>query len=169
MWKIFVCAFFSYFFPSLLSRYGTENMKFDAEGVAVFVISGLTIESFLRNSLKTEVPDNFGCKGPFLNNYPSGEPWIAIIQKGRCTFNQKIENAIKLNASGALIYDLESKKSLQPILEGLFKIPSVFTYGWKGKQISDLMQSHGKVFVNLTKGSYCRSLASIEEKSLKTK
>jgi len=132
-------------------------LKFNVEGVAVFVISGSTNDHFPKNSLRTEVPGNLGCKGPFLKNYPSGESWIAIIQRGECKYNEKIKNAMKLNASGVLIYDSENKKTLQPMLVELFEIPSVFTYNWKGKQIANLIQSHEKVYVNLTKGSYCRS------------
>jgi len=137
-------------------------LKFDVEGVAVFVISVLTSDRFLKNSLKTEVPDNFGCKGPFLKNYPSGESWIAIIQRGNCRFNEKIENAMKLNASGVLIYDSENTKTLKPMLIDLFEIPSVFTFGWKGKHIANLTHYHEKVFVNLTKGSHCRRLPFIK-------
>jgi len=134
-------------------------LKFDVEGVAVFVISESTIDHFLKNSLKTEVPGNFGCKGPIFKNYPSGaEPWIALIQRGKCPFNEKIENAMKLNVSGVLIYDPESKESLQSMLVVLFDLPSVFTFGWK----ANLMQPRDKLFGNLTKGSDCRSLEFIE-------
>jgi len=103
-------SFFLMFSTNFMSRYGTKNLKFNVEGVAVFVISGSTNDHFPKNSLRTEVPGNLGCKGPFLKNYPSGESWIAIIQRGECKYNEKIKNAMKLNASGVLIYDSENKK-----------------------------------------------------------
>jgi hypothetical protein len=38
-----------------------------------------------------------------------------------------------------------------------FKIPSVFTYNWKGKEIIELVRTYGKVYLGFSKGSHCRT------------
>ena len=49
-----------------------------------------------------------------------------------------------LKASGVLIYDyLESGQVLQSMKVEPFSIPSVFTYYWKGEEISNLIQNYG--------------------------
>ncbi len=110
------------------------------------------------NVYNAETMDNTACNGPFVKNYPSGEAWIAVIQRGKCTFNQKIANALKLNASGVLIYDNDNSGALQSMKVELFKIPSVFTFSWKGQEIVNLIQNFGKVFIGFNRGSHCRSV-----------
>lgn len=105
-----------------------------------------------------ETMDNTACNGPFVKNYPSGEPWIAVIQRGKCTFNQKIANALRLNASGVLIYDNDNSGTLQSMKVELFKIPSVFTFSWKGQELVNLIQTFGKVFIGFNRGSHCRAV-----------
>ena len=74
-----------------------------------------------------------GCQGPFLRNWPTDQSWIALIQRGNCTFNTKIANALGLKASGVIIYDYEKGgQVLQSMKVEPFSIPSVFTYHWKG-------------------------------------
>jgi hypothetical protein len=45
------------------------------------------------------------------------------------------------NASGVLVYDNEDSSVLQSMKVEWFKIPSVFTYNWKGKEIIQLIRS----------------------------
>ena len=42
-------------------------------------------------------------------------------------------------------------------MEEHYKIPSIFTYNWKGKEIVDLIRSRDKVYLGLQKGSHCRT------------
>ena len=99
-----------------------------------------------------------GCSGPFIQNWPKDEPWIALIQRGQCTFNQKISHAESLNASGVLIYDHEEGDgTLQSMKVEPSTLPSVFTYHWKGKELANLFKQHGKVILNIKKGSQKRS------------
>ena len=95
-------------------RYGTASNR-DVRGVAVEMISK---ESKLRGeniSLENESQndeDITGCFPPFLDNYPLNEPWIAVVKRGQCTFNEKVKHALELNASGVLVYDAENGKKL---------------------------------------------------------
>lgn len=127
------------------------NEVYETEGLGVFVTS---MEW-----------DNSGCRGPFIENYPPFEPWIAIIQRGKCTFNQKIANAVRMNASGVLIFDNEKSATLQSMKVELFNIPSVFTFQDKGEKLERLIQSSGKVLVKFMKGSHCKSIPFIKEQT----
>lgn len=109
-----------------------------------------------------------GCDPPFVANYPTnGEKWIAVIRRGKCTFNQKIQNALKLNASGVLIYDNEREgKVLQAMVVEPYPIPSVFTYNWKGREIVGLVRKRERVVLRMHKGSRCRTAATFEDVSV---
>ena len=101
-----------------------------------------------------------GCQGPFEPNWPSSQPWIALVQRGDCTFNQKIQNALDLKASGILIYDLpDGGGVLQSMKVEASPMPSVFTYHWKGMEIAKLVQEHQRVTLAVKKGSHCTSAA----------
>lgn len=55
--------------------------------------------------------DHTGCKLPLHSTRsnrklpPPGEPWIALIKRGRCNFEVKVENAFRSNAAGVLVYN----------------------------------------------------------------
>jgi hypothetical protein len=89
------------------------------------------------------------CKGPYIPNWPIDKPWIALIRRGKCTFNSKIANALSLNASGVLVYDNGSGGGvLQSMKVEPFAIPSVFTYNWKGLELSKLIKNHGPIGID---------------------
>ena len=56
-----------------------------------------------------------------------------------------------------LVFDNEDVSVLQSMKVEWFKIPSVFTYNWKGKEIIELARTFGKVYVGFSKGSHCRT------------
>lgn len=126
-------------------RFSSSGAK-EAAGVAVEITS------------EDDPEDRSGCTLPFRKTYPSDQKWIAIIERGKCTFNQKISNALSVNASGVLIYDNEDDGILQSMkVEERFPIPSVFTYQWKGKEILKLMRTYSPIYINLQEGSFCRT------------
>lgn len=55
--------------------------------------------------------DHTGCVLPFDSSRPDGrlpppgQPWIALIKRGRCNFEVKVENAFRSNAAGVLVYN----------------------------------------------------------------
>ena len=94
-------------------RYSTSH-PIDVRGVAIVMISENSDQS--NNSDPThaeEEGDVTGCTPPFVENFPHNESWIAVVKRGGCTFNEKIKNALDLNASGILVYDNEERKPLQ--------------------------------------------------------
>lgn len=61
--------------------------------------------------------DHFGCHLPFRSSRPDGqlpeEPWIALIKRGKCNFEVKVDNAFKSNAAGVLVYNDRDSQNLE--------------------------------------------------------
>ena len=94
-------------------RYSTSH-PIDVRGVAIKLISENSYQSNNSDSTHPEEEgDVTGCTPPFVENFPQNESWIAVVKRGGCTFNEKIKNALDLNASGILVYDNEESKPLQ--------------------------------------------------------
>ena len=94
-------------------RYST-SLPIDVRGLAIKLVSENSNQSNNNNSLHPEENgDITGCFPPFLDNFPRNESWIAVVKRGHCTFNEKIKNALDLNASGILVYDNEERQPLQ--------------------------------------------------------
>lgn len=62
--------------------------------------------------------DHTGCHLPFRSTRKDrrlpepGEPWIALIKRGKCNFEVKVENAFRSNAAGVLVYNDRDSDSL---------------------------------------------------------
>lgn len=63
--------------------------------------------------------DHTGCELPFRSSRPDGmlpqpgEPWIALIKRGKCNFEAKVDNAFKSNAAGVLVYNDRDSNGLE--------------------------------------------------------
>ena len=94
-------------------RFSTSH-PIDVRGMAIKLVSEKSDQSNDTDSLYPEEDgDVTGCFPPFVENFPRNESWIAVVKRGHCTFNEKIKNALDLNASGILVYDNEEGKPLQ--------------------------------------------------------
>lgn len=53
--------------------------------------------------------DHTGCAAPLRSSWGKGalpgEPWIALVKRGQCNFEVKVENAFRHNASAVLVYN----------------------------------------------------------------
>lgn len=53
--------------------------------------------------------DNSGCTLPFRSSSGSGdlprEPWIALVKRGGCNFQVKVDNAYDSHAAGVIVYN----------------------------------------------------------------
>lgn len=56
------------------------------------------------------------------------EPWIALIQRGDCTFTTKIENAIRHGAKAVIVYTTEDKDMVTMAHGGTSPIISPLSY-----------------------------------------
>lgn len=87
-------------------RYGGGYVG-PAHGVIVHVTSDLNPD------------DHTGCQLPFRSSRSDrklpqpGEPWIALIKRGRCNFEVKVDNAFKSNAAGVLVYNDRESQGLE--------------------------------------------------------
>ncbi|XP_021954980.1 protein goliath [Folsomia candida] len=100
--------------------------------------------------------NHYGCEpldGPFPDR-----PWIALIKRGNCNFDRKLENAQARNAVAMLVYDLEDRDTLEKM--GLSNcrncsIPGVFTYKRIGEEIANVSDSGILVEMIITVGETC--------------
>lgn len=84
-----------------IGKFGESHIGFSS-GVLVHVRSG---------------QDNSGCSLPFRSSSGSGqlpqEPWIALVRRGGCNFQLKVDNAYSSNASGIIVYNDRDSNSLE--------------------------------------------------------
>lgn len=129
-----------------LGKFGDAHESV-VRGVLIHVRSG----SYAANE------DPFtGCSFPLKASYgwlPVNEPWIALIKRGGCSFQQKMENAYNSNASGFIVYnDKESttleKMKLQHNIPKEFS--AVFTNKRKGEELSKLIDNGTRVIVYIS-------------------
>ncbi|XP_025831761.1 protein goliath isoform X2 [Agrilus planipennis] len=105
--------------------------------------------------------DHTGCQLPFKSTrsdrrLPRGEPWIALIKRGRCNFEIKVENAYRSNASGVLVYNDRDSTSLDKMklsTDSGRNISAIFTYKLKGEQLAKLLENDSEVLVHITVAS----------------
>lgn len=62
--------------------------------------------------------DHTGCQQPYRSSASDGKipnpgiPWIALIKRGGCSFETKVENAYKELASGVIVYNDRDSSNL---------------------------------------------------------
>ena len=76
-------------------KYGIGSLAVNGSGVVVHV-------------RVAETEENHGC-WDYINvnneSVSSDQPWIALVQRGKCKFQQKVDMATLHNASAIVIYD----------------------------------------------------------------
>ncbi|CAH0561074.1 unnamed protein product [Brassicogethes aeneus] len=108
---------------------------------------------------KTDKNDHSGCTLPLMSSNGDGalplpgEPWIALVKRGRCSFETKVEHAFHSEASGILIYNDRDSANLDRMslsTESYRNISAVFIYRWKGEELARLVRIHEDVSVFIT-------------------
>ncbi|KAF5300013.1 hypothetical protein FQR65_LT09269 [Abscondita terminalis] len=103
--------------------------------------------------------DHTGCKTPFESSHSDrqlplkGVPWIALIKRGGCSFEEKVSNALLSHALGVLVYNDRDSPDLDKMKlssESGRNITAVFTYKWKGEEIAKLLENDSTVFMEMT-------------------
>nr|XP_023014121.1 protein goliath isoform X2 [Leptinotarsa decemlineata] len=103
--------------------------------------------------------DHWGCHLPFGSSRsdqklpPPGTPWIALIKRGRCNFEDKVENAFTSNAAGVLVYNDRDSAFLDKMKlssDSRRNISAVFIYKWKGDELANKLENDSKVFIHIT-------------------
>lgn len=145
-------------------KYGEGYVGF-AEGVAVLVQAAYADGG---------EHDHTGCTWPLLNAadpaepLPS-EPWIAVMRRGSCNFEIKVQNAWKSNASAALIYNDRDTTVLEKMkLSNSYNrnMSAVFTYMWKGEEITRLIDNGTRVMLSISKSATFTSINKFNKTSV---
>ncbi|XP_055384528.1 E3 ubiquitin-protein ligase goliath isoform X2 [Condylostylus longicornis] len=86
---------------------------------------------------------------------PRGEPWIALVRRGSCTFEKKIRHVWLQGAAGVIVYNDEASVSLEKmkIIEKERNITAVFTFRWIGEEMARVADSNQKVWVSISEGT----------------
>lgn len=124
---------------------------------------------------KLNPDDHTGCLYPFDSSrsdrkLPSaGTKWIALMKRGHCNFEKKVENAFKSKAVAVLVYNDRAWPSLEKMK--LADIPerhisAVFIYKWKGEELIKLSQNDSNVYVHVTMAAHSSKPASINRTSV---
>lgn len=104
--------------------------------------------------------DHTGCTWPLVSVFNPNdplptEPWVAVIRRGSCNFEIKVQNAWRANASAVLIYNDRDTTLLEKMklsTENGRNISAVFTYKWKGEEIARLVDNGTRVMIGIIKG-----------------
>ncbi|XP_050434290.1 E3 ubiquitin-protein ligase goliath isoform X2 [Adelges cooleyi] len=118
--------------------------------------------------------DRNGCAPPVRvapdPTFGSG-PWIALVRRGKCSFQIKVDNARRAGASAIIVYndreatDLDKMKLLPSDPRN---VSAVFTYKWKGEDMARMLEDKTRrVVVKITIASHCnRPYANINRTSV---
>ncbi|KAJ8728672.1 hypothetical protein PYW07_006368 [Mythimna separata] len=117
--------------------------------------------------------DHTGCTWPLLstaapNDPLPSEPWVAVIRRGSCNFEIKVQNAWRANATAVLIYNDRDTTLLEKMklsTDNGRNISAVFTYKWKGEEIARLVDTGTRVMIGIIKG---RTFAHVSNNINKT-
>jgi len=137
----------------VLKTNSSETGRFSTDGSAT--VSGVLA---LANSKDTSSAErHFGCSPDLeLNRQQDLEvPVIALLSRGGCVFDQKVENAEAAGAVAVIIFNNKKENKLGTIAVTSPAIPVVFTYMWKGRELMQLVERGIDVFITLEEGSLC--------------
>ncbi|KAG6440340.1 hypothetical protein O3G_MSEX001248 [Manduca sexta] len=117
--------------------------------------------------------DHTGCTWPLVsvaspNDPLPQEPWIAVIRRGSCNFEIKVQNAWRANATAVLIYNDRDTTILEKMklsTDNGRNISAIFTYKWKGEEITRLIDNGTRVMIGIIKG---RTFAHVNNNINKT-
>lgn len=107
--EIFVLAFINYTHNG--EQFNEEVAKY-GEGSVPTIVSGqlVHISNFGDPTNHTACTANL--RGRNGDELPKDVPWIALIKRGDCTFDNKVSNVIQYTPVGVIIYNSEDKKDL---------------------------------------------------------
>lgn len=89
--------------------------------------------------------------------FPAAEATIAVVQRGGCEFDVKVQHAVAAGAVGVVIYNNVEEQHLQTVqVAQETKVPVVFTFQWKGRQLVELVEAGRRVTLGLQEGRHCR-------------
>uniref|UniRef100_A0A146KNG8 Protein goliath n=1 Tax=Lygus hesperus TaxID=30085 RepID=A0A146KNG8_LYGHE len=123
-------------------------------------------ETFASGAL-FKPPDDVGCSAP---QEERDEPWVALVRRGGCSIETKIENALRGKATGIIIYSSRDSLNLNKAkvtrkYQGTISV--VFTYKWKGDELRTLLSADIKVLVELSLANPCVRINTNNDRNMK--
>lgn len=105
---------------------------------------------------------NAACDQQSFKDVPQGEPWIALVQRGGCSSDTKVENAQRFNASAVVIYnnvDTPSFEKMQPYENKRAgrtpgNISCVYINRQRGEELARLLENGTRVILGITVGTF---------------
>ncbi|XP_013171561.1 PREDICTED: protein goliath isoform X1 [Papilio xuthus] len=155
----FTAAYINITYPDEHGKLYTETSETGKYGEG-FVGSSRGVAVHVRAVGPEGEKDHTGCKWPLLSSAAPGEPlptepWVAVIKRGNCNFEIKVNNAWRANATAVLIYNDRDAPDLEKMklsTDNGRNISAVFTYKWKGEEITRLADNGTRVMVAIIKG-----------------
>ncbi|KAI9557014.1 hypothetical protein GHT06_016810 [Daphnia sinensis] len=98
---------------------------------------------------------HYGCDMTYENEIPV-VPWIALVRRGRCNFDDKLEAAVLNNASGLVVYNNKEDGLQRMTLRNKYrdKIVAVFITRAKGEELAALVDNGTRVMMQVTVGAH---------------
>lgn len=120
------------------------------------------------------VRENTGCTADWRGTNgadlpPVGVPWIALVRRGNCNFEEKVKYAYQYGAAGVIIYNDKDDPRLDKmrINDKERNITAVFTTKAKGKELIDILETYGEVNMAIIEGTrHFRSIGNINRTSV---
>ncbi|EDV98465.1 GH23135 [Drosophila grimshawi] len=133
-------------FPEEKARYG--------EGKVLNVTGRL-----IHISTTDDISDDFACtpyiRGTLGTPLPEkGTPWIALVRRGRCTFEDKVKHVHQYNAAGVIIYNDKQVMQLEKMqIKGKNRnIAAVITYQVIGLDLATNLDKGHNVTISIIEG-----------------
>ncbi|XP_037087138.1 protein goliath-like, partial [Pollicipes pollicipes] len=132
-----------------LSYRGGEIGKYSTG--LVTSVTGRLVHARSRNGTA-----HHGCDAVWENVLPS-EPWVALVRRGLCNFDVKVENAYRNNASAVVIYDYKEGRNPHRIhLTSRHRntIVTIYIPKEQGEDLAYLTDSGIEVSMQITPGKH---------------
>nr|NP_001246517.1 goliath, isoform E [Drosophila melanogaster]NP_523864.3 goliath, isoform C [Drosophila melanogaster]AAF47316.2 goliath, isoform C [Drosophila melanogaster]AFH08270.1 goliath, isoform E [Drosophila melanogaster] len=111
---------------------------------------------YIRGTLGAPIPDK-------------GETWIALVRRGRCTFEEKVKHVYQQNAAGVIIYNDKQVMQLEKMqIKGKTRnIAAVITYQNIGQDLSLTLDKGYNVTISIIEGRRgVRTISSLNRTSV---
>ncbi|XP_066999429.1 E3 ubiquitin-protein ligase goliath [Anabrus simplex] len=99
--------------------------------------------------------DDAGCSPLQKPQVPPGEPWIALVERGRCVDDTKVEHAWLSNAAAVVIYNVKDSAPLEKMqLYEHRNISGVLIPKQRGEELVRLIENGTRVYLTISVGSF---------------
>lgn len=167
----YVLAYINYNYTTaegLLVQTNAEERGKYGEG-RIFTVSGQLIHISSRDDKHDHTACDMRLISSTGHSLPAGDrPWIALIKRGGCNFEDKVRHAYEHKAAGVIVYNDRDTNSLDKmkILDTDRAITAVFTFKWLGDQMARLIDEGNELNATISEGRYSKVVTNINRTSV---